>query len=90
MGHNYLYTRSVTCFSLNTKADKLKQLLTHRRASLVVVSPFSPFGSKMARVAVIATYDSAKMLIQHHLEVTQKVKGLDWAVCMCILHADTC
>jgi len=63
MGHNYLYSRSVTPFPLTTIADKLKQLLTHRTASLVVVSLFSPFGCKRARVAVIAIYDSAKMLI---------------------------
>ena len=78
---------------LTSIACKLKHLLsyfTHRTISLsFIVAPFSPFVCKLARVAVLASCDSAKFYHDAILSNTQKVEVQMCAYCACVVHMQT-
>ena len=74
--------------SLRTKA-LIELLHSQNDIAFVVAAPFSPFVCKLARVAVLASCDSAKFQHDAILSTTQKVEVQTCAYCACVIHMQT-
>jgi len=78
---------SLTSIHVADKLSNSELLYTQKNVAFVVVSSFSYFDYKMARPAVITSYDSADMM---PFEGTRKVKGSGRALHVHSLHANAC